>query len=461
MNNQAQVNQEFLGNLTSAKQVFLSFAAKISPVNFNLLLNNFANKPDDVIYISQPDRKFIFLSYDELTVQSFEQDEFHLIKKEIEILRDKLITNHNEFPGVKFPVFITTAKFPESKSSDEWNDFGKIDFIIPKFALFKSDGDHFILYNTLSESFSGLENLNVILENQIEKIYKLESKLVAPSFNKSKIKLLQESDDESSWGKKVNNLLDLIRKKEINKIVLSKRLQFNCEQELNWQFVFNDLNEKYSCCTNFLLKSNNAVFFGSSPELLARFEGNQFFTEALAGSIMRGKDSEEDLFLEKQLLNSIKNKVEHDVVTSHITDALKDFVENLEIDENTIVKKLSNIQHLQTGIKGRLKEDTSLLDTISSFFPTPAVCGIPRDKTIELISQTENFDRGLFAGLLGWLDCQGNGEFNVTIRSALLKNDQLNLYAGCGIVEGSNPKEEYDEINLKLKPILSLFENAN
>ncbi len=461
MNNQAQVKQEFLANLTNAKQVFLSFAAKISPVNFNLLLNNFANKPDDVIYISQPDKKFIFLSYDELTVQSFDQNEFHLIKKEIEVLRNKLITNHEEFPGVKFPVFITTAKFPKSKSSDEWNDFGKIDFIIPKIALFRNNEEYFILYNTLSESFSGHENLNVILENQIDKIYKLESRLASPNFNKSKIKFLQESDDELSWEKKVNSLLELIYKKEIEKIVLSKRIQFNCEQEVNWEFIFNDLNEKYSCCTNFLLKSNNAVFFGSSPELLARFEGNRFFTEALAGSIMRGKDSEEDLVREQQLLNSLKNKVEHDVVTNHITEALKDFVESIEIDNNTIVKKLSNIQHLQTRIRGRLKKGISLLDTISSFFPTPAVCGIPRDKTIDLISQAENFDRGLFAGLLGWLDCNGNGEFNVTIRSALLKGNVLNLYAGCGIVEGSDAKEEYEEINLKIKPILSLFENAN
>lgn len=461
MNNQAKTNQEFLENLIDQKQVFLSFAAKISPVKFNLLLNNFANKPDDVIYISQPDKKFIFLSYDELAVQSFEHNEFGLLKNEIEILRNKLITNHNEYPKVKFPVFITVAKFPNSKSSDEWSDFGKIDFIIPKIALFKNQDDYFILYNSLSESFSGHENLNIILENQVDKIYKLESRLVSPSINKSKIKLIGESDIEQSWERKVDDLLDLINKKEINKIVLSKRLQFICENELNWEFIFNELNEKYSSCTNFLIKSNNAIFFGSSPELLARFEGNQFFTEALAGSIMRGKDSEEDILLEHQLLKSLKNKFEHNFVINHISDSLKDFVELIEVDKNTIVKKFSNIQHLQTGIKGTLKKNISLFDTISAFFPTPAVCGIPRDKSLDLISKTENFDRGLFAGLLGWLDCNGNGEFVVSIRSSLLKNNILNLYAGCGIVEGSDANEEYEEISLKLKPILSLFDNAN
>jgi menaquinone-specific isochorismate synthase len=461
MNTQAKNKEEFLSNLTNVKQVFLSFAAKISPINFNLLLNHFANKPDDVIFFSQPDKNIIFISYDELAVHSFNQNEFHLINQEIDILKSKLISNYDEFPGITFPVFIITSKFPGSKTSNEWSDFGQTDFLIPKIALFKHSNDYFIIYNTLTESFSSHENLNDLLEKQIEKIYALESKITELATRKAKISFIEQSDDIISWGNKINSAIKSIEQKEIGKIVLSRRLKFNCEEEINWKFIFDELDEKYPGCTNFLLKSNDAVFFGSTPELLARFNGNEFFTESLAGSIMRGDNEVEDSKFENELLKSEKNKIEHDAVTNHLIDVLNNYLDNVQLDNNTTVKKLFSIQHLQTGIRGKLKKNVKVLDLLSSFFPTPAVCGIPKDKAINLISQSENFERGLYAGFFGWLDFNGNGELNVSIRSALLKNKNLYAYAGCGIVEGSDPDEEFEETNLKLKPILSLFENAD
>ncbi len=225
--------------------------------------------------------------------------------------------------------------------------------------------------------------------------------------------------------------------------------------------IYSDLDQKYPTCTNFLIKSGESIFFGSTPELLARFSGNQFFTEALAGSIMRGENSTEDARLENELLMSKKNKVEHDLVTDHIKTSLQNFLEKIEIDENPTVKKFSNIQHLQTNVKGILKQDSNIFDIITALFPTPAVCGIPKEKSLQLIKDTEEFDRGLFSGLIGWFNFNGYGEFNVAIRSALINKNTLYTFAGCGIVEDSNPDDEFEETNLKLKPILSLFDNAN
>ena len=126
-----------------------------------------------------------------------------------------------------------------------------------------------------------------------------------------------------------------------------------------------------------------------------------------------------------------------------------------------MVKKFSNIQHLQTILRGKLKAESNIFDIILSLFPTPAVCGMPKLKALEIINELEDFDRGLFTGLIGWFNCKGYGEFNVTLRCGLINQDNLYVFAGCGIVENSDPIEEYEEINLKLKPILSLFENAN
>jgi len=136
-------------------------------------------------------------------------------------------------------------------------------------------------------------------------------------------------------------------------------------------------------------------------------------------------------------------------------------VDKVEIDKNPIVKKLPNIQHLQTSVTGKLKSKDLIFKIISSLFPTPAVCGIPKEQSLKMIEKTEDFDRGLFAGVIGWFNADNYGEFFVTIRSALVKDNKLYAYAGCGIVEGSDPKEEYEETQLKLKPILSLFNNAD
>lgn len=452
---------DFLENLDSTKQVFLSFVAKIDSVNFNLLLDNFARKSNDVFYFNQPEKGIAFLSFDELTIQTFQRGEFNKITNEIDVLKRILISNHNDFPDINFPVFLINAKFPTEKSGNEWNDFGEIDFLIPKFSLFRHSDSHFLIYNVLTETFSSHENLNEILEHEIEKIYQLESKLKEVTSGKSIISFLEQSDDKIKWNKKVSDSINEIKKNNIEKIVLSRRLKFDIKSELNWQMIYSDLDQKYPACTNFLIKSGESIFFGSTPELLARFSGTQFFTEALAGSIMRGETSTEDARLENELLMSKKNKVEHDVVTDHIRTSLQNFLEKIEIDENPTVKKFSNIQHLQTNVKGILKQDSNIFDIITALFPTPAVCGIPKEKSLQLIKETEEFDRGLFSGLIGWFNCNGYGEFNVTIRSALINKNTLYTFAGCGIVEDSNPDDEFEETNLKLRPILSLFENAN
>ena len=452
---------EFLENYSNTKQVFLSFAAKISPINFNLLLDHFTKATNDVYYFSQPDKKIQFLSFDELTVQTFNASEFNKITSELKVLNSKLISNHDEFPKIEFPVFLTCSKFPLNRKSDEWSNFGEIDFLIPKLSIFQSGENFFLLYNTLTESFSSYENLNEILERHTTHIYQLESRLTELKFQKSSISLLEKSDTEEKWAKKIREIINEIRQNKLDKVVLSQRLKFEIKSEINWQFIFRELDENYPNCTNYLLKSGKSIFFGSTPELLARFSGNNFSTEALAGSISRGKDLTEDIEFENKLLKSKKNIFEHNAVTQHIKSSIQKFVHDLEINENPVVKKLSNIQHLQTILRGKLKAESNIFDIILSLFPTPAVCGMPKLKALEIINELEDFDRGLFTGLIGWFNCKGNGEFNVTLRCGLINQDNLYVFAGCGIVENSDPMEEYEEINLKLKPILFLFENAN
>ncbi len=457
----ASTSNDFSENLSDPKKVFFSYAAKISPVRFTLLLEHFASKADDVFYYCEPESNTSFLSFEQLNKQSFSFDKYELLSEEISKLKNKLISNHSDYEKFNLPIFITSVKFPVKKDSDEWKDFSDIDFIVPKIILFQYSGNCFLIANFFSESFSHQENFNDFLEREAELIYKLENRLQDSAVDKTIIQDISSSDNFENWSNKIDSVVAEIKHEKIEKVVIARRVENKILSAINWKNTLDELNNKYPTCTNFLYKSGKSIFFGSTPEVLIKFSGKAFFTEALAGSIMRGENPEQDKLLENELLKNEKNNVEHNAVIDYIQTSVQDFVEKIEIVKNPVVKKFPNIQHLQTSVTGTLKSKDQVFKIISSLFPTPAVCGIPKEQSLKMIEKTENFDRGLFSGLIGWFNADNYGEFFVTIRSALVKENKLYAYAGCGIVEGSDPKEEFEEAQLKLKPILSLFNNAS
>ena len=464
MSNTAQISanssEDFSENLSDPKKVFFSYAAKISSVKFTLLLEHFASIADDVFYYSEPERNISFLSFETLNKQSFTFDTYESLSDEISKLKSKLISNHSDYEKFNLPIFLTSVKFPVNKKSDEWKDFNDIDFIIPKIILFQHSGTCFIIANFFSESFSHHENFNEFLERETELIYELEQRVQEATYNRTILKDLP-SENFEIWKNKIDSVVKEMKHEKIEKVVIARRVASEIESAINWQKIFDELNNKYPTCTNFLYKAGKSIFFGSTPEILIKYSGINFFTEALAGSIMRGVDSAQDKLFENELLNSDKNNIEHNAVIDYIKKSILSYVENVEISKNPIIKKLPNIQHLQTTVTGTLKSKDQMFKIISSLFPTPAVCGIPKDLSLEMIEKMEEFDRGLFSGLIGWFNAENYGEFFVTIRSALVKDNKLYAYAGCGIVEGSDPEEEFEESKLKLKPILSLFNNAD
>ena len=457
----ANTSNDFSENLSDPNKIFFSYAAKISQLKFTLLLEHFATKADDVFYYAEPENNISFLSFEILNKQSFSFDNYELLADEISVLKSKLVSNHSDYEKFNLPIFITSVKFPIKNNSEEWNDFNDLDFIVPKIILFQHSGTCFIIANFFSESFSHHENFNEFLERETELIYNLENRLLESTANTAILKSLNDKDDFENWKNKIESVVKEIKHESIEKVVIARRVENEISTTINWQKTLDDLNKKYPTCTNFLFKSGKSIFFGSTPEILIKYSGNTFFTEALAGSIKRGTNPDQDKLLENELLQSDKNNVEHDAVIDYIKKSVFNFVDKVEITKNPVIKKLPNIQHLQTSVTGTLKSKDQIFKIISSLFPTPAVCGIPKDQSLKMIEKTENFDRGLFSGVIGWFNADSYGEFFVTIRSALVKDNKLYAYAGCGIVEGSDPKEEFEETQLKLKPILSLFSNAD
>jgi menaquinone-specific isochorismate synthase len=176
-------------------------------------------------------------------------------------------------------------------------------------------------------------------------------------------------------------------------------------------------------------------------------------TDALAGSAPRGRNPREDRQLALRLVNSRKEQGEHRMVVDFLASQLEGLGLCPQYPNRPSLLRLSNIQHLHTPIQAMVSGPTHPLHMVEALHPTPAVAGVPTQDAFEQIHAYEQFDRGLYAAPLGWVDTQGNSEFIVGIRSALIDNNWARLYAGAGIVAGSDPEREWAEINLKFRAL--------
>jgi menaquinone-specific isochorismate synthase len=194
---------------------------------------------------------------------------------------------------------------------------------------------------------------------------------------------------------------------------------------------------------------NEIAFIGGTPEQLYYRENNNIHTEAVAGTRRRGSSAYEDKQLEQDLLTCEKDIREHRFVVDSIQNALNILCDSINRQENISVLKLSRLQHLLMQFKGLLKQNIKDSDILENLHPTPAVGGVPSEEAINAIENIEHFDRGWYAGPVGWIS-RDKAEFAVAIRSGLVYENELYLYSGAGIVEGSDAENEWEEIENKI-----------
>jgi menaquinone-specific isochorismate synthase len=190
---------------------------------------------------------------------------------------------------------------------------------------------------------------------------------------------------------------------------------------------------------------------------LVSLRGRTVETDALAGSTGRGETPAEDEWLARELRDSEKDIHEHQLVVETIREQLSPLAESVTTGERAI-RRLASVQHLQTPIRATLAADEHVLSLVEALHPTPAVGGLPPDAALETIRHAEAFDRGWYAAPVGWIDGDGNGTFTVAIRSGLSRAARAWLFAGAGIVADSDPDREWDEVQLKYRPMLDELE---
>jgi isochorismate synthase len=257
--------------------------------------------------------------------------------------------------------------------------------------------------------------------------------------------------------------IDSIAAGEIEKVVLARSLGVRHDGRFELGRFLDSLRRIYPSCVSFAVSCGGDAFVGATPESLVRLEGDRVAACALAGSAPRGRSPEQDEVLGRGLRESKKDQEEHAVVVRVLRSTLEPLCRELRVSEAPDLMRVEGIQHLRTRFEGRVLRDAdgrpSLLELVAALHPTPAVGGAPRREALEWIERCEGMDRGWYAGPVGWIDAEGGGEFRVALRSGLIRGgaqgDRARLFAGAGIVAGSDPESELRETRLKLRALLA------
>jgi salicylate biosynthesis isochorismate synthase/menaquinone-specific isochorismate synthase len=248
-----------------------------------------------------------------------------------------------------------------------------------------------------------------------------------------------------------------IRKGEVDKVVLARELTVEAPAAIDPASKLGALRDLFPSCFCFCFGTPQAAFIGASPELLVRRSGAVAATVALAGTSSRSADPAVDDHLGETMMRSPKVREEHGIVVRRIERTLRPHSVWVHAEGEPFVVKVGNLQHLATPIRAQLAESHSAIELAGFLHPTPAIGGEPREPALELIDELEGIDRGWYTGPVGWMDVAEDGEFCVGLRSALLRDREAHLFAGCGIVADSDPAAELQESELKFEALLPLL----
>ncbi len=235
----------------------------------------------------------------------------------------------------------------------------------------------------------------------------------------------------------------------LEKVVLARDVVATAAAPLDQRHLLLRLADRYPSCWTFAVDG----LVGATPELLVRRIGDRVTSRVLAGTVQRLGDDEIDAELAAALLGSDKDLEEHELAVGSVAAALGAHCVDLEVPDHPTVLRLANVQHLATDVAGRLTDGASVLDLAAELHPTAAVCGTPTAQAMQVIRELEGMDRGRYAGPVGWLDGRGDGELGIALRCAALDGPTARLFAGCGIVAGSDAPSELAEAAAKLQPM--------
>lgn len=259
---------------------------------------------------------------------------------------------------------------------------------------------------------------------------------------------LDGSRPVAQWQAAVDVAVSRINLGELDKVVLARDIVAQLDEPLHIGSLLLRLNEAFPECWTFCVDG----LVGATPELLIRRDGEHVTSRVLAGTMRRSRDSDRDGQLAAELLGSDKDQEEHVYAVESVAAALATHCTDLKVPAQPFILRLANVQHLATDVTGELVDAAPALALAASLHPTAAVCGTPTERATQVIRELEGMDRGRYSAPVGWIAANGDGEFGIALRCALIENTErtkLRLFAGCGIVAGSTGESEVAESQAK------------
>lgn len=253
----------------------------------------------------------------------------------------------------------------------------------------------------------------------------------------------------AEWESVVADAVRRIERGDVEKVVLARDLVARASGDIDVRWPLQRLSAEYPSCWTFHVDH----LFGATPEMLVRRERGLVTSRVLAGTIRRTGDDARDLQLAASLARSSKDLEEHEYAVRSVADSLAPHCTSMNVPEAPFVLHLPNVMHLATDVAGVIDDQTTSLELAEALHPSAAVGGTPTETAVALIQEIEGMDRGRYAGPVGWMDVSGDGEWGIALRSGEIHGDTVRLFAGCGIVAGSDPAAELAEAQAKFVPV--------
>ena len=448
----------------------ISISQEISLLDPLAVLQELAKPTHLQFYLEKPNKHQAIAAIDAIEFIKLEgKNRFEYAQKFIENCLNNCISQGSlglPFSGMHF--FCSFTFFEETIANK--SPFPAATIFLPRWQVSRFENSSILVVNLKIEPHS---NLEVILENLVSqlKLINWQGNQLINNTKNSRDRVIKIPNNAEHFKHSVTSAINSIQANQFRKIVLASTVDFVAPSPFSAITSLDNLRKCYPGCNIFSISNGQGKnFIGASPERLISIRNSSLETDALAGSAPRGQTTTQDAKFAYRLMSSEKERREHQFVLNFITECLSELGLIPQMLPIPQLLKLPNIQHLWTPIHTPLPSNLNPLEIVAKLHPTPAVAGVPTKAAQEQIRNYETFDRSLYAAPLGWVDHQGNCEFIVGIRSALIdteqtcnhhhKNEELpydiyraRLYAGAGIVAGSDPNKELAEIQLKLQAL--------
>jgi menaquinone-specific isochorismate synthase len=369
---------------------------------------------------------------------------------------DRILKLQPRNPLLRF--FGGTRFDPQTAPDQLWQSYPGLWFVLPQLIVTRQGNEFFLTITALWDGISEIDEVRTRLRESLELFFHQGD---TTNNHLPHVTARTDTPDRKQWSARIAKILIEIDSGNLDKVVLARRSDLQLSGILDPCHYLQILIAANKRCFAFLFQTNrSAAFVGLTPERLFKVTGSHLVTEAIAGTIAIGDSDEESASNAAQLLERDKSRHEHRYVVDGLRQKLAELCDTVETTGDPQILELTSVQHLITRLEGALKPEINTSEIYTAIHPTAAVCGTPTKAALALLKEMEDFDRGWYASAVGVISHQST-ELAVAIRSALVAGRTLSLFAGAGIVKGSDPDSEWQELENKIAPATNALIGGN